>query len=70
MSKRTNLNICRAMPLFLVMVSLVCGQTITPSPFWKNEIVCPNEPFRVVGTSASDPDWVKFTIILAPYDPN
>ncbi len=58
------------MLLFLVMVSLVCGQTIKPSPFWKNQIVYPNEPFRVVGTSASDPDWVKFTIILAPYDPN
>ncbi|MBA7636170.1 hypothetical protein ES703_43785 [subsurface metagenome] len=75
MSRRTNLNICRcrATPLFLVMVllgSLVCGQTITPSPYWKNEIVHPNEPFRVVGTSASDPDWVKLTILLAPYDPN
>ena len=72
MSGRTNLKICwcRATPLFLVMVSLVCGQTIKPSPYWKNEIVHPNEPFRVVGTSASDPDWVKFTILLEPYDPN
>lgn len=72
MSGRANLKICwcRATPLFLVMVSLVCGQTITPSPYWKNEIVHPNEPFRVVGTSASDPDWVKFTILLEPYDPN
>lgn len=72
MSGRANLKICwcRATPLFLVMVSLVCGQTIKPSPYWKNQIVFPNEPFRVVGTSASDPDWVKFTILLAPYDPN
>jgi len=52
------------------MSSLVDGQTITPSPYWKNQIVYPNEPFRVVGTSASDPDWVKFTILLVPYDPN
>jgi hypothetical protein len=52
-----------------VMFSLVYGE-ITPSPYWKNEIAFPNEPFRVVGTSASEPDWVKFTIILAPYDPN
>ena len=57
--------------LFAVaMSSLMYGETITPSPFWKNQIVFPDEPFRVVGASASDPGWVKFTIILAPYDPN
>ncbi|HIJ53709.1 MAG TPA: hypothetical protein HPP66_11225 [Planctomycetes bacterium] len=73
MSRRTNLNICRAVASFLVMVlmcSVVCGETIKPSPYWKNQISYPNEPFRVVGDSASDPDWVKFTIILSPYDPN
>ncbi|MHC4283789.1 MAG: PEP/pyruvate-binding domain-containing protein, partial [Planctomycetota bacterium] len=43
---------------------------ITPSPYWKNQISFPDEPFRVVGGSASDPDWVKFTIILSPYDAN
>ena len=26
------------------------GQTIAPSPFWKNEITYPDEPFRVIGT--------------------
>ena len=73
MSRRTNLNIRWVAPLFLVMVltdSLVFGQTIEPSPYWKNQISYPNEPFRVVGSSASEPDWVKFTIILSPYDPN
>jgi len=50
--------------------SLVFGQRIEPSPYWKNQMSFPDEPFRVVGVSASDPDWVKFTIILAPYDPN
>jgi len=75
MSRKTNLNICWcwATPVFLVMVlmgSLAFGQTITPSPYWTNQISFPNEPFRVVGTSSSEPDWVKFTIILAPYDPN
>ncbi|GAH81831.1 unnamed protein product, partial [marine sediment metagenome] len=73
MSRRTNLNISRVAPFFLLAVltpSLVFGQTIKPSPYWKNEIAFPNEPFRVVGTSASDPDWVKLTILLEPYDPN
>ena len=56
--------------LAVAMSSLVDGQTITPSPYWTNQIVYPNEPFRVAGTSASDPDWVKLTILLAPYDPN
>jgi hypothetical protein len=50
--------------------SLVFGETITPSPYWKNQMSFPDEPFRVVGGSASDPDWVKFTIILSPYDAN
>lgn len=73
MSERANLKICRVVSIFLLAVamsSLVDGRTITPSPYWTNQIVYPNEPFRVVGTSASDPDWVKFTILLEPYNPN
>ena len=56
--------------LAAVLPSPMRGQTIKPSPYWKNQISHPNEPFRVVGTSANDPDWVKFTILLSPYDSN
>ena len=46
------------------------GQTIAPSPFWKSQITFPDDPFRVPGGSASEPGWVKFTVLLEPYDPN
>jgi len=36
---------------------------VTPSEYWKNTIDFPDEPFRVVGGSADNPDWVKFTIM-------
>ena len=51
-----------AIPLF------VDGQTIPPSPYWKSQITFPDDPFRVAGSSASEPGWVKFTILLEPYD--
>jgi hypothetical protein len=44
---------------------------ITPSVFWKNQIVFPDDPFLQDGFSTSDPSWVKFTmLLLGPYDPN
>jgi len=73
MNTRVNLNIFRVLLVFVFSVavgSVVSGETITPSPYWKNQISFPDEPFRVVGGSASEPDWVKFTIILSPYDAN
>lgn len=45
------------------------ARTITPSPYWDNEIVFPDDPFAVAGTSSNDPGWVKFAILLPPYDP-
>jgi len=37
---------------------------ITPSPYWKNQVVFPDDPFR--GESASgEPRWVKFTILTS-----
>ena len=50
-------------------VSFVCGDVIDLSPYWKNEIVFPDDEFRVVGDSSAEPDWVKFTILLSPFDP-
>ena len=71
MSAGVHLNIFRIALLFVFSAgSVVFGGDITPSPYWKNQIIFPDEPFRVVGGSASEPDWVKFTIILPPYDPN
>ena len=44
--------------------------TVPPSPYWKNRITFPGEAFRVQGANADDPDWIKFAILLDPYDPN
>ncbi len=43
---------------------------IKPSPYLKNQISFPDDPFRIAGTSSNEPDWIKFTILLEPYDPN
>jgi hypothetical protein len=56
--------------LLLALAALSYAGEIPPSPYWKNEIVFPDEPFLASGTFASDPGWVKFTILLDPYDPN
>lgn len=42
---------------------------ISPSPHWKNEIVFPYDSFCNIGFSANSVKWVKFTILLEPYDP-
>jgi len=70
MSTRIHLYICRIILPFVFATaapSVVFGEANEPC---KNQISFPNEPFRVVGSSASEPDWVKFTILLSPYDPN
>ena len=38
--------------------------TVTPSAFWLNTMEFPDDPFRVVGTSDSNPNWLKFAILL------
>ena len=38
--------------------------TVTPSPFWRNTMDFPDDPFRVLGTSDANPNWVKFAILL------
>ena len=72
-SKKTNRDTSlfnSAALLMLFLSPLAPAPTIPPSQYWKNQIVFLGEPFRVQGTSANDPDWVKFTILLSPYDPN
>ena len=46
------------------------GLTITPSVYWKNQIVFADDPFQSRGSGANDIGWVKFSILLDPYDPN
>ncbi len=72
MNERENASSLLIVPVLLVaaMPSLTSGQTTPPSPFWKSEITFPDDPFRVPGSSADEPGWVKFTILLEPYDPN
>ncbi len=44
--------------------------TISPSPYWKNQIAFPYDAFCDRGISKDAVKWVKFTILLEPYDPN
>ncbi|MBN2271703.1 MAG: hypothetical protein JXN61_13875, partial [Sedimentisphaerales bacterium] len=43
---------------------------IPASPYWKERIVFPGEPFCAPMTVSSEPRWVKFIILTEPYDPN
>jgi hypothetical protein len=73
MNERKNEANSLIVPVLLLVVvtpTVTSGQTIPPSPFWKSEITFPDDPFRVAGSSADEPGWVKFTILLEPYDPN
>jgi hypothetical protein len=45
------------------------AQTITPSPYWENVIAFPSDPFCSYGEEGAS-TWVKFTILLEPYEPN
>lgn len=53
--------------MLVLVLGLVSGQALwaqKPSPLWKNQIEVPGDTFRVLGSSAGDPDWIKFTILL------
>jgi len=53
-----------ALMLAIFTQPLYAQCTVTPSSSWKNTIDFPTDPFRVYGTSAEDPGWLKFTILL------
>ncbi len=42
--------------------------TVSPSPYWKNGIAFPYDAFCARGISKDTAKWVKFTILLEPYD--
>ncbi len=59
--------------LFLVVLgpaALSHAGQIPPSPYWKEQIIFPGEPFCAPVAISSEPRWVKFTILTEPYDPN
>ncbi len=71
MKRRKNASVRLVCAVLLsCLVPLHAQPPIEPSPFWKNAITFPDDPFRVSGASADDPGWLKFTILLPPYDPN
>src|SRR3990172_13383282 len=47
---------------------IVHSQTIKPSDYWKNQIAFPVDPFNRFPSGGAT--WVKFTILLEPYNPN
>lgn len=70
MSKKAHLNTWLAAWLFLIAVGVsarASGQTITPSPYWKNRIEFPDDSFRYdqEGVYPPLPGWIKFTILLS-----
>lgn len=44
--------------------------TISPSPYWKNQLAYPYDAFCNSRFADGKSKWVKFTILLEPYDPN
>jgi hypothetical protein len=61
--------------LFLLLISRIaqpaCAEEISPSPYWKNQIAFPEDPFQSKGLAENEPAWVKFTILQVDgYDPN
>jgi len=50
----------------------VCAEApiISPSNYWKNGLAYPYDPFCNSRFVDGKPKWVKFTILLEPYDPN
>lgn len=56
--------------LFGLGPALAGGETIAPSPDWKSQIAFPYDSFCSLGISKESIKWIKFTILLAPYDAN
>ncbi|MEN6333338.1 MAG: hypothetical protein ABFE01_03700, partial [Phycisphaerales bacterium] len=44
--------------------------TISPSSSWKNQLAYPYDAFCNSRFADGKSKWVKFTILLEPYDPN
>ncbi|HSW02608.1 MAG TPA: PEP/pyruvate-binding domain-containing protein [Sedimentisphaerales bacterium] len=43
---------------------------ISPSPYWKNQLVYPYDTFCNSRFADGKTKWIKFTILLEPYDPS
>lgn len=56
--------------ILAILTSVSWGQTVTPSSYWKNEVAFPDDSFCSRGISRDSVRWIKFTILLEPYDPD
>jgi len=61
--------------LLLVLIAVMWpvyadAPAISPSPYWRNQVTFPYDPFCARGTSKESVKWIKFTILLEPYDAN
>jgi len=69
-SRESGLGMWARVLLAVVLSTTAAGQTIAPSPYWKNQIDFPYDAFSSLGSSKESIKWAKFTVLLAPYDPN
>ncbi len=49
-------------------VAAIIASTAQAQPQWKTQITFPDEPYRVISHTATNPDWVKFSIKTAQPD--
>jgi hypothetical protein len=54
----------------LSSLAAASGLTVSPSTSWKNRISFPSDSFCARGISKDSAKWVKFSILLSPYDSN
>jgi len=59
-----------AVLLSLVLSGLLTAQTISPSSYWKTDIVFPYDSLCSRSLSKDSVRWIKFSILLDPHDPN
>lgn len=63
-SVRSNVTIVAVVALLVIPCGAVFADTtVSPSPFWKNTIQFPNDPFRNAPDGDDGISWVKFTIL-------
>ncbi|MBN1509735.1 MAG: hypothetical protein JW955_23005 [Sedimentisphaerales bacterium] len=72
---RRHRSTCPARALFILLAAMLQAAhaeplTVTPSPYWKNQITYPYDTFCNSRFVDGKVKWIKFTILLEPYDPN
>ena len=70
MSRNRNVGLLGILLLTAMLAATAGAQTIAPSPYMKNAITFPDDAFCARGISRDSVRWLKFTILLDPYDAN